>query len=340
MTSVVDWDVAAAVAGRLAPPGPAVDRATSARLVDELRRAAGVAAEHVAAISGLRPSDGRPPAEVSTVLVVDRARWARASTEMFAALSTGLPVSDQVPQAARLAAGIELGGVLALLAGKILGQLDPYTAAGSGAGGRLLLVAPNVLHVERALGVVPSDFRLWVALHEQTHALQFAAAPWLADHLRDRIDTLTRDLVPDGATLRRLAASPRDLRDVGLVALLSDSQREVFEEVSAIMALLEGHADVTMDEVGPQVVPTVATIRSRFERRRDAAARARGGARVLRVLLGLDLKLAQYREGARFVRGVRDEVGTEAFNAVWASPKTLPTPAEIVDPSAWVARVL
>ncbi len=383
VTSVVDWDAAAAIAGRLARPGPVADGATLARLVGDLRQAAGTAAEHVAQISGLRPADGRGPAQVSAVHVVDRPRWAQANTQMFAALAGGLTTPSRVSSAARGTTTAEVGTVLALLAGKVIGQFDPYTnlrrqddparssgqegepaatgaphsAAGGRAAqsdahseehappsgrGRLLLVAPNVLSVERTLGVDPADFRLWVALHEQTHALQFAAAPWLADHLRSRIDTLTQDLVPDGRAtelVRRVLAALRDIKDVGLPALLSDAQRAVFDEVSAVMALLEGHADVMMDEVGPAVVPSVATIRDRFERRRDDGAAARGPARVVRLLLGLDLKLAQYRDGSGFVRAVRDQVGTDGLNAVWTSPETLPTPAEIADPGTWVARV-
>ncbi len=36
----------------------------------------------------------------------------------------------------------------------------------------------------------PDDFALWVCVHEQTHALQFAAAPWLAGHLRSEAGAL------------------------------------------------------------------------------------------------------------------------------------------------------
>ena len=126
---------------------------------------------------------------------------------------------------------------------------------------------------------------------------------------------------------------------VGVLDLLSARQREVFEEVGAVMALLEGHADVAMDEVGPRVVPSVRTIRKAFEARRDEAAKATGVDRVLRRLLGLDAKLAQYRDGAAFVRAVREDVGLDGLNAVWTSAEHLPTPQEIADPRAWVRRV-
>jgi len=342
----VDWALATRIAGRLAAPGPVADRAELTALVDELRDAAARAAVHASAITGLVAADGTPPEQVSTVLVVDRPRWAQANAELFAAM-TG-PLGATAPSStARAGAAVQVGGVLALLSGKVLGQFDPFTASADGRG-RLLLVAPNVLHHERRLKVDPSDFRLWVALHEQTHALQFAAAPWLADHLRSRAGELLTDLAADTSLVPRLgdllssvtrAVTGGDDDAAGVLDLLSERQREVFEEVGAVMALLEGHADVAMDEVGPRVVPSVTKIRRAFEARRDEAARSRGVDRVVRRLLGLDTKLAQYREGAAFVRAVREDVGLDGLNAVWSSADTLPLPQEIADPRAWVRRV-
>ena len=50
-------------------------------------------------------------------------------------------------------------------------------------GAQLLLVAPNLVTVERQLRVDPHDFRLWVCLHEVTHRVQFTAVPWLREHM-------------------------------------------------------------------------------------------------------------------------------------------------------------
>ena len=96
------------------------------------------------------------------------------------------------------------------------------------------------------------------------------------------------------------------------------------------MSLLEGHADVVMDGVGPEVIARVDAIRERFNRRRKGAGSLD---RLLRRLLGLDAKMAQYRDGARFVRAVVDEVGMEGFNKVWVEPAHLPSKAEIGDPA-------
>lgn len=333
----VDWPLAASVAGRLSPPGPRAERAELVELVGQLRAGAARAADEVATVTGLHPTPGVARAPV---LVVDRPGWARANTRSLALLTSSVAAKARPSAASRAAAAVQVGGVLALVSSKVLGQFDPFT-------GRLLLVAPNVLEVERRLDVDSADFRLWVALHEQTHALQFAAAPWLVGHLRGRIEQLLEGVGPDavfgtrdlgslvGAVTRALSGED----DAGLLSLLEPEQRRMFDEVGAVMSLLEGHADVTMDQVGPGVVPSVATIRRRFDARRAAGLAAKGPAALVRRLLGMDLKMAQYRDGAAFVRAVRERVGPDGFNAVWSSAQTLPTPAEVADPAAWVARV-
>lgn len=352
-TGPVDWDTARRVAARAARPGPSAPRGELEDLVAALRDSAGPAAEHAARVTKMTPADGRAPADASRVIVVDRAGWTRANVQIFAALST-LP-DDAAPgllgrtgTAGRVAAGVQLGGALALLAGKVLGQYDPFapppgadpTAPGEG---RLLLVAPNVLDLERRLELDPADFRLWVSLHEQTHALQFAAAPWLSAHLRARFTQLLGDLSGQGdETFGRMVSTVGKVLtddDASILDVLTTDQRVLVDEVGAVMSLLEGHADVAMDAVGSAVVPSVREIRRKFEDRRDKGANARGPAGVVRRLLGMDTKLAQYREGAAFVRAVRSRVGFTGLNAVWAASENLPTPAEIADPSAWVRRV-
>jgi hypothetical protein len=102
------------------------------------------------------------------------------------------------------------------------------------------------------------------------------------------------------------------------------------------MTLVEGHGDYVMDAVGPQVVPSVAEIREKFNSRRRTAGRVE---QTVRRLLGIDLKMKQYAEGSRFVTAVVDEIGMDGFNQIWESPETIPTMAEINDPRAWIARV-
>ncbi|WP_460755545.1 zinc-dependent metalloprotease [Myceligenerans cantabricum] len=344
--SAVDWPTAARIAARLAPPGPIAPHQRLHDLVGGLRAAADTAVEHVHEVTRLTP--GPAPAEV---VVVDRASWARANTQSMATLVDG--IEDVVPRglgpAVQAAGAAEVGAVLALLSGRVLGQFDPYVPGGGP--GRLLLVAPNILQAETAMGVPAQDFRLWVCLHEQTHAWQFAVAPWLADHLRTRTRGLVSELTRTSAELAK-ARIDHKIKTIGSAVLdalrgrgdtlvdgfLTPAQKDALADITAVMALLEGHADVMMDAVGPSVVPSVRRIRARFERRRDGADKPAFDV-VLRRLLGMDAKLAQYRDGAAFVRAVERTVGRDGLNAVWAGRANLPDAREIQDPRAWVRRV-
>ncbi len=372
--SIVDWSAAAQIAGRLARPGPQASRDELADLVEGLRSAAQAAVPHVLDVTRMSPAASGSTTGLGAVYVVDRARWARANTEIMASLTDGVTDAlvgerGRVPQATALVGAAQVGSVLAVLSSRVLGQFDPYSGLGgpavapgtvpdggpspaaTGSPGRLVLVAPNVLQVERALDLKPADFRLWVCLHEQTHALQFAAAPWLADHLRARASALLTEL---SASSRRLAEARlrEKLATVGRAVLhavrgedgtfvdglLTPEEQDRLADVTAVMALLEGHADVAMDAVGPRTVRTVRSIRRKFEARRDGEGRS-GFDVVLRRVLGMDAKIAQYRDGAAFVRAVEKEVGRDGFNAVWAAPENLPTAREIADARAWVRRV-
>lgn len=347
-TSFVDWNLARSTARRLTPPGPAVSTAEAARAVAELRDAAARAHGPVAETARLATPPDLPPA-----MVVDRPTWVDVNTTSFAGLMDpvvsrlvdrpGRPMPRPMRKAGGAVSGVEVGSLLTFMATKVLGQYD-IAPAGTIDDARLLLVAPNVVDAELAMGVNPTDFRLWVCLHEETHRVQFTANPWLREHMIGRSRTLLDDLAPDLDTLReRLGTIVRGAPEAfkeggnGLVTLFTTpEQRERLESLTAVMSLLEGHADVVMDDVGPRIVPSVAEIRAKFERRRDGLGPVDV---LLRRVLGLEAKMRQYRDGAAFVRGVIDRVGVDDFNAVWTSPETLPTAAEIADPQRWVARV-
>ncbi len=355
----VDWDTAAFVGKHLSKPGPAASHAELDDYVARLRTAAQTSVPHVLDVTRMQPADGRDLAThpLSSVHVVDRARWVEANTQVMRTMLTpGARAPETVARTfthsdamSHLVGGAQVGAALAMVSSKVLGQLDPY-ASQSPATGRLLLVAPNILAVQRALELDADDFQLWVCLHEQTHALQFAAAPWLAAHMMARTQSLLQDLsarsseFSSAGIAQRGKAAVTGLRNFvqggrGLALadrFLTPVQRREMADVGAIMALLEGHADVVMDDVGPRVVPTVRSIRHAFDTRRQNV-RARDF--VVRKLLGMDAKMAQYRDGAKFVRAVIDDGGWDLLNRVWTGPETLPTAAEIADPRAWVRRV-
>lgn len=344
--TTVDWEFAKTTGARLVAAGPSVTPSQAAEEVAAIRAAAAAAYEPVAGTSLLRTPPGAPAA-----LVIDRPTWIAKNLDSMSSLLDPAFAKILSARAAKGApagigavgakvAGAEAGALMAFMASKVLGQYD----LAPGGTPYLMLVAPNLLHVQRELEVDPVDFRAWVCMHEETHRVQFTAVPWLRQHMIDEARRLATDMTPDPDELSTriqqiLTRLPEAIRSggAGIAELLATpEQRAKMAELAAVMSLLEGHADVVMDEVGPQVIPTVATIRARFNERRKGVGAAD---RILRRLLGLEAKMAQYRDGAAFVRSVVDQVGWEGLNAVWTSPETLPKAAEIADARAWVTRV-
>jgi len=353
--TMIDWDLAVAAASRMAGPGPVITRPEAEAVVAELREDANRSTGLVREFTGLVAHERTAP-----VLVVDRTGWIQANADSFAdvisPLIEKLQAKRGTPNAFTEAVGskvtgLEVGGLLGFMSSKVLGQFDPfYDGPGvdgdtAPATGRLLLVAPNIVHVENELDVDARDFRLWVCLHEETHRVQFTAVPWMRDHIHSEIENLIGAVDLDPAKLaamlgdgvKRIGDVVRGSDDVSLLEVLSTpEQRVVMDRITGVMSLLEGHADVVMDGVGPTVIPSVDDIRTKFNKRRKGAGYLD---RVLRRLLGMDAKMAQYRNGAAFVRTVVDTVGMDGFNEVWSGPENLPSKAEILEPSAWVRRV-
>jgi coenzyme F420 biosynthesis associated uncharacterized protein len=359
---MIDWDLAISTGTRWARPGPQVSLAEARRTVAELRDLAVAVQQPVYEVTGLPAA---PDGSLGLVAVVDRPGWIRANVDGFRVVLE--PLVEQLRERTQGAdnrsgpgsvisavgsrvTGIQAGLILAYLSGRVLGQyelfLPPETSPVDGEQpGRLTLVAPNIVMIERELGVDPHDFRRWVCLHEETHRLQFTAVPWLRDYVqRQMTEFLLASELDPAAMLKRLRSAADAMAgavrggDGGslIEAVATPAQREIMDRLTAVMTLVEGHGDYVMDAVGPQVVPSVAQIRERFNARRGSTGRIE---QTLRRMLGIDLKMKQYAEGSRFVRAVVEEAGMPAFNQVWTSPDTLPTKAEFAQPHDWLDRV-
>jgi coenzyme F420 biosynthesis associated uncharacterized protein len=345
MAQFVDWDLAAATAGALSKSGPAVSYDEAVRVVTDLRTLTEEAAGHVAEYTGLTPQVDVPP-----VRVVDRKDWAAVNItglkQVIVPLVTRLS-GDKQPGAFADAigsrvTGVQAGTVLAYLSGRVLGQYEVF----SGEPGQLLLNAPNIVEVERKLNADPRDFRLWVCLHEVTHRTQFTAVPWMRGYFLGEVQAFV-DASQSGGEhvlerMRRGVATMSDaLRDPESRASVLDivqtpAQKAILDRLTALMTLLEGHAEFVMDGVGPDVIPTVESIRAKFNQRREGGNPLE---KAIRRILGIEVKMRQYAEGRKFVHGVVDRVGMAGFNKIFSSPLTLPRLDELGDPDAWVARV-
>ncbi len=364
---MIDWDLAISTGVRFARQGPQVSLADARAVVAELRGLTAVVQQPVRELTGLTSQGAIGP-----VAVVDRPGWIRANVGGFRVVLEPLAEklserSNAVPAAGSVlgsvgsrVTGMQTGLILAYLSARVLGQYELFLPPGEGSGvngsssngtattpsvGRLTLVAPNIVMVERELGVDPHDFRRWVCLHEETHRVQFTSVPWLREYVQGMMTEflLASDLDP-GAIVERLRAAAGAVAGAVrgsdgeslMEAMQSPVQRALLDKLTAVMTLVEGHGDYVMDAVGPQVVPSVDQIRERFNARRGSTGRVE---QILRRILGIDLKMKQYAEGSKFVRTVVEEAGMPEFNKVWTSPETLPTRAELSRPADWLARV-
>ena len=343
--TVIDWILVEKIAGYLAGTGDAATpRADLPALAVESER-------RVTAYTGLEPARPLPPPEG-----IGRREWVQTNIKAMRSLLD--PVLERAGEglgplkpAAKLALGVvvttEVGVVLGYLAQRVLGQyelvlLDEAEAASPP---RLLFVMPNLGQAVRSFEAQEDEFMTWVALHEVTHAVQFAGVPWLHGHVAGLVRELLRSAelrmeaerklrVPSWAQVRRTFDA---LRQGDLVSIFtSDVERATLDQVQAVMAVIEGHAEHVMDVVAPDLLPSLPTLRSALNRRRQSQS---GLSRLLGKLLGLELKLRQYEQGKYFCDAIVRAAGPEALVRVFSSPEALPTLAELTDPGRWLRRV-
>jgi coenzyme F420 biosynthesis associated uncharacterized protein len=359
----IDWRTAQRIGERVAgspPPGGVRAASVEPRAYEFARR--------VSEYSGLGEPSALPPLEA-----VDRAEWIAANLRTMRPLLGGLserigegtgPLAGPLRMASGFLLGAQLGGLTGVLSQRVLGQYD-LALLDDTVTPRLLLLAPNLAIAARNLSVDRDELVLWVTIHEITHAVQFTGAPWLREHLgamlKELIDGLQVSLaggaegnedgngngkpadstpswrrmpkLPDPGELREMAERAR--RGEILRLTLGEDRWELVERMQAVMSLIEGHAEHTMDAIGAEALPSLPALRRAMNRRRESRGLPW---RVLEKLLGLEMKLRQYEVGRRFCDAVVAAGGPQALARVWSGPEQLPTTQELREPALWLAR--
>jgi coenzyme F420 biosynthesis associated uncharacterized protein len=337
---LADWDTGLRLGRRIAGPGISVPAVERARMREDFGELVPMAESLISEHTGMVVSGFR-----SRAWVMARGEWIRANLTGMQRLLE--PLAERVlavkPGRAgfrRKAMGAQAGALFGYVARRVLGQYDVFLPPDDE--GLLYFVGPNVAEVEQRFGLPSRDFRLWVALHEVTHRVQFGAAPWLRGHLRGLVDSYFEGVSLDGRELvsqmRRAVEEVRsgaDARVNGVFLLLTPEQRELFTKVQGLMSLLEGHASYVMNEVARDHVADVARMRRALAARRKGSGVERGVQRAI----GFEQKIRQYDRGEVFVREVIARAGMDGFNRVWTAPERLPSLDEIGTPAAWVERV-
>src|SRR4051794_11534783 len=343
---LVDWSLAEHIARGVSGTGPQWDGGE-----EELRLESDRAAELVRKYTRLKPKGGVPTAEL-----VDRTQWAEVNLETFRNLSAR--VESQLQERMKdsngkggiqrtivgAATGAEIGLALGYLSQRVIGQYD-VALIGPARAPRLLFVGPNLSAARSRLDVDRDLFLRWIALHETTHAVHFAAVPWLRDHIGAIAEELFEKAaieVKPGELLGKLArTNPRELvrsaTNGQLATLLwPEPQRRLVERLTATMTLVEGYAEHVMDAVGDQLDPGYSDLRLALDRDRERRGLLDS---IVSKVLGLDMKLAQYRRGKAFADEVVRSHGIRTLNRAWSEPEALPRPDELDSPAEWVERV-
>jgi putative hydrolase len=325
------------------------------------------------------------PEQLPAVEAVDRPQWIAANLRSMRPLISLLteridggsgPLAGPLRSATGLLLGAQVGALTGVLSQRVLGQYDLALLDGS-VPPRLLLLAPNLALGARNLRVDRDELVLWVTIHEITHAVQFAGAPWLREHLAGMVRELIEGLkvtlggqasapehepadeeparaqgsgadehgderaavldwlprLPDPSELRELVEQAR--RGELLRLTLGEDRWQLVDRMQAVMSLIEGHAEHTMDAIGAEVLPSLPSLRAAMTRRRQERGLPW---RVLERLLGLELKLRQYEVGRRFCDAVVEEGGPHALARAWTGPEALPSASELQAPAQWLAR--
>src|SRR5918996_1984922 len=364
-TGPVNWELARQVGIATATWGRD-DREPAEEDGRGLEEAVRVAELSVAELTGMSA-----PPQVARVRAVRRAGWveanirglrglfepgaerlARALSEARRAESAEGPEDPEGAQMldalfdrmAPLLTGAQVGMVVGHLGQRVMGQYElPLPRADEPA---LLFVVPNLEAFEREWSLDPVEFRAWVAIHETAHAFQLGR-PWVRDHflglLRELSEGMEFDLraleerlegldLSDPQRLAEALGQPGEL----LEASLTDEQRLLLRRIQAFMAAPEGHADHVMNSVGRRILRSYERIDEAMRRRHEGRSEEE---RAVERMLGIDLKLEQYRLGRAFCERVVELTDEATLSRMWRDAESLPSMPELEEPTLWLSRI-
>ena len=338
---LLDWPTASRVGARLAGRGPTLTKVERARVVEDLSELVGQAEQLVTGFTGLSHDGYR-----ARSWVMNRSEWIDANLRGFQRVIEPLAVRALTRHGVhpgpfrRKVLAAQVGSLMGYVSRKVLGQYDLFLPPDDD--GIIYFVGPNVAEVEQRFRFPKRDFRMWLALHEVTHRVQFGAVSWLKGFLTGQVEEYLSQIELDPKrVLEALRKAVEEVRQRGargadlLALLMTPEQREIFERMQGLMSLLEGHASFVMERLGKDHVDQSDRMRAGLQQRRQASRLERSFQR----LIGFDRKISQYDTGQRFVAHVVDRVGMAGFNNVWRNEGTLPSFGEILQPDDWLARV-
>jgi putative hydrolase len=357
------WDAARQLALSIATGGEAEANVDPVLRI-ELEQLARVAELQVAGATGLDPAPGGTGLRV---VPANRAVWAQTTLDAYRPLFEVLAdaIHDDAPpeppdpsdpfgflapfltMVGPMMLGLTAGSMVGHLAQRSFGQYDlPIPRA---TGDEIVVNAPNLIAFADEWSLPRDELLLWICLHEAT-----AHAVLSVPHVRDRIDGLLQRYLssfqPDANLLEERLGELGDSGTGGLEglqdamadpeallgAIRSPAQLDLLPQLEAVVAVVAGYVDATMDRMGTGLISNYQMLTEALRRRRVQAA---AHDRFVERLFGLELHQAQYDRGRSFIDGVVERAGTDGLSRLWSSERELPTPAEVDAPGLWLARI-
>jgi coenzyme F420 biosynthesis associated uncharacterized protein len=350
---LIDWDQARGIAINM-NRGATLTSVERSRLDDYYR---GLVDRCVPIVSDYTGTE--LPDTIERTFAFDRVDWINANLDSFKVMLAPIEALNPDTGGARSVAAAmwgglnrtvvsaELGLLLGYLARRVLGQYDLALLGREPVStGKLYYVEPNIRVVEQTLGLPRDEFRMWLALHETTHAFEFEAHPWVRLYFNDLLESYFEFLRQDAEHLKQgfrglkvfiERARSGDKTESWIEAVMTPQQRELFAKMQATMCIVEGYSNHVMNAVGKTLLPSYDSIAQKFEQRQRQRTVAE---QLFARLTGLDIKMEQYRLGQRFIDTIVQQRGHDVARRVWDGPESLPTLDEVKDPARWLARVI
>lgn len=328
----------------------------------EFEALARVAELHVAEHTGLPPSRMGP----LTMEPLTRSGWAAQSVDALRPLLgvLGKPpliehadlddetdgsvawLSELMAALSPLMAEITAGTLVGRLATRSLGSYDLPIPRDDN---RILLVAPNISSFSDDWSLPAEEIRLWICLHEVTHHavlgvphVRTAMNSLLASHaagfhnnpsaLEERLGKFDPSAGPEALASLQGILDPESV----LSAVRSPEQLALLPHLEALVAVVIGFVDHTMDQIGDGLIGAYPMVTEALRRRRVTTGQTD---RFVERILGLDLTQDQVDRGSRFVAGVVERAGQKGLDRLWMDDSCLPTPNEVDAPGLWLARI-
>ncbi len=360
----LNWDAAKQFAHLAATNGePEANVDPNVRFA--LTALAGIAEPHVVDVTG----HGLGTYEITTVTP---GVWAQQTLEAYRPLFTELAVSlgkrpavadDQDagtpdPMTAMMLGlsqmmapamlGMAIGSMVGHLATRAFGQYDlpiPRSASAQ------VTISPATVDTFADDWSLPRDsMRLWVLVQELVSHVVFSV-----EHIREGLSELVRAHVgafqaDPSAVAEKLGTIEMDSDDpmqaiqrslgdpeILLGAVRSAAQEALQPQLDAALAAVVGYVDHAVDLIASRLIGGDATRISEAVRRRRIETSPDDI--FVERLLGLRLNRQQVDKGREFTAGAFERGGNDAVNLLLSRPRALPTPAELLAPGLWLARL-